>query len=93
MTKIDHLESYDRFVDAIKLNLIMWRRNGNQDLSDISKKLGISERTVRRRFNNPGTLTLEELYAWCELYDKDPCEVLQGAFEDAGRSKSETAST
>ena len=89
MTKIDHLESYDRFVDAIKLNLIMWRRNGNQDLSDISKKLAISERTVRRRFNTPGTLTLEELYAWCELYEKDPCEVLQGAFETSRHSTNE----
>lgn len=83
--KIEDRESYDRFVDAIKLNLIMWRRSGAKDFSEISEKLDISERTVRRRYNTPGTLTLEELYAWCELYGKDPSEVLRGAFHDAKR--------
>ncbi len=83
--KIEDRESYDRFVDAIKLNLIMWRRSGAKDFSEISEKLDISERTVRRRYNTPGTLTLEELYAWCELYGKDPSEVLRGALLEAKR--------
>ncbi len=81
--KIEDRESYDKFVDAIKLNLIMWRRSGAKDFSEISQKLDISERTVRRRYNTPGTLTLEELYAWCELYGKDLSEVLRGAFQNA----------
>ncbi|MDE5563518.1 MAG: hypothetical protein K2I93_00040 [Oscillospiraceae bacterium] len=81
--KFEHPERHDRFIDTIKFHLILWRRNSGKDFGEISKKLGISERTARRRFNIPGTLTLDELYAWCELYDKDPCEVLYNAFSEA----------
>lgn len=83
--KILHEERYDRFMDAVKLSFIMWRRSGKYDFSEISAKLGISERTVRRRFNAPETLTLGELFAWCELYEKDPVELLQRAFSEGKR--------
>lgn len=83
--KIEHEERYDRFMDAVKLNFIMWRRSGRYDFSEISEKLDISERTARRRFNSPETLTLGELFAWCELYEKDPVELLQSAFAASNR--------
>ncbi len=83
--KIVHQENYDKFIDAIRLNLIVWREMGGKGFDEVCEKLGISERTVRRRYRCPETLTLEELYAWCELYDKDPCEVLMKAFEAAGK--------
>ncbi len=81
--KFEHPERHDRFIDTIKLQLILWRKNSGKNFDEISEKLDISERTARRRFNIPGTLTLDELYAWCELYDKDPCEVLYTAFSEA----------
>ncbi|MBR7038449.1 MAG: hypothetical protein IKI21_04305 [Oscillospiraceae bacterium] len=84
---INDTEKYDRFVDAVKLCLIRWRDGGIRDFAVIAKKLGISERTARRRFNTPGTLTLDELYAWCELYGKDPAAVLLQAFAEAGRDR------
>lgn len=85
--KTDHQETildqeqYDRFIDAVKLSLILWRRSGNGDFSEVSQKLGISERTVRRRYNDPGSLTLQEFFAWCELYGKEPTELLRQALE------------
>ncbi len=79
--KIDNQERFDRFIDAIRLNLIVWRDKGGIGFAELCNKLEISERTLRRRYRSPETLTLEELYAWCELYGKDPCEVLLKAFE------------
>ncbi len=81
--KIDDQERFDRFIDAIRLHLIVWRETGGSGFAELCDKLEISERTVRRRYRSPETLTLEELYAWCELYGKDPCEVLLRAFEAA----------
>ena len=77
--RINDPEQYDRFIDAVRLSLIVWRRSGNGDFSEVSRKLGISERTVRRRFNDPGTLTLQEFFAWCELYGKEPTGLLLNA--------------
>lgn len=81
MMKIEHSEKYDRFMDAVRLSLLVWRDRGGRDFSQLCDKLDMSERTVRRRFQHPETLTLAELYAWCELYGKDPCELLLQAFE------------
>ena len=84
--QIEHQERYDRFMDAVKLSLILWRRSSDGDLSEIAEKLGISERTVRRRFHSPETLTLGELFAWCEVCGKDALELLQTALREADRS-------
>ncbi len=81
--QIEHEERYDQFMDTVKLSLLMWRKAGKFDFAKIAEKLGSSERTVRRRFQSPETLTLEELYAWCELYDKDPVELLCVAAKEA----------
>lgn len=85
MMKIEHPEKYDRFMDAVRLSLLVWRDRGGRDFSQLCDKLDMSERTVRRRFQHPETLTLAELYAWCELYGKDPCELLLQAFEASKR--------
>ena len=84
--QIHDQERYDRFMDTIKLSLILWRRSGNSDFSEIAEKLGISERTVRRRFQSPETLTLGELFAWCEISGKDALALLQTAFREADRT-------
>ncbi len=89
--KIDHREKYDRFIDAIRLNLIVWREMGGKGFDDICRKLGISERTARRRYRHPESLTLAEFYAWCELYGKDPCEMLVKAFAEMRAVTSENA--
>lgn len=81
--KIQNQEGYDKFIDAIRLNLIVWREMGGKGFTELCEKLEISERTVRRRYRNPETLTLEELFAWCELYDKNPIDVLSQAFESS----------
>lgn len=86
--KISHPEQYDCFIDAIKLSLIMWRRNGTSDFKKIADKLNISERTARRRYHMPGTLTLQEFFAWCELYGKDPSEQLLLALTKAKKAQS-----
>ena len=85
--QIRHPQQYDRFMDTIKLTLILWRQQGTADFAQIAEKLGISERTARRRFQSPETLTLAELYAWCELCGKDPGELVQRAFREAGKEK------
>lgn len=83
--QIENRERYDRFMDAVKLILILWRRSGNGDLSEIAAKLDISERTVRRRFHSPETLTLGELFVWCESCGKDLSELLLAACREADR--------
>ncbi len=88
--KIEHRDNYDRFIDAIRLNLIVWREMGGKGFAEVCEKLEMSERTVRRRYRSPESLTLEEFYAWCELYGKDPCEVLLKAFEAAQKPLPET---
>ena len=85
--QIENTERYDRFMDAVKLSFLLWRRSGAKDITEIARKLGMSERTARRRFQSPETLTLGELFAWCELYGKDPMELLQTAFTEAGRGE------
>ena len=87
--KINHPEQYDRFIDAVKLCLIMWRRNGASDFREIADKLGISERTARRRYNMPGTLTLQEFFAWCELYGKESSEQLLLALTEVKKVQSD----
>ena len=79
MKQFNHPEQFDSFIDAIKLNLILWREKNALDFPEIAQKLDISERTARRRYKNPETMTLEEFYLWCELYGKDPCQILQSA--------------
>lgn len=86
--KIVYKERYDRFMDAVKLNLILWRRTEGHDLPEIAQKLGVSERTARRRIKYPETLTLGELFAWCELYGKAPTEMLRQAFSATEREDS-----
>lgn len=80
-SEIDAQARYERFIDTIRLSLILWRRSGEGDLADVARKLGISERTARRRYKSPGTLTLEEFFAWCELYGKEPNELLRNALD------------
>ncbi len=70
--QIENQTEFRRFIDTIKINLLVWRRTGDLSLEEIAEKLGTSVRTVRRRSNSPETMTLEELFAWCELYGKDP---------------------
>ena len=74
---IQHPARFDQFMDSIRLNLMLWRRAGRYDFNEVAEKLGTSERTARRRFKHPETMTLGELYAWCELYGKDPADVLR----------------
>lgn len=77
--EIREQERYDRFMDTIKLNLIVWKRAADYDYGDIAQKLGTSERTARRRIKYIETMTLGELFAVCELYDKNPAELLRQA--------------
>lgn len=79
-------EQYDRFMDSIRLALLVWRDRGGRDFSRLCDKLEMSERTVRRRFRNPETMTLAELYAWCELHGEDACDVLVRALQSSKRS-------
>ncbi|MBQ8928448.1 MAG: hypothetical protein IJ055_09300 [Oscillospiraceae bacterium] len=81
--QIEHMQAYDRFLDAIRLQLIVWRETEHRDFEEIAEKLGISARTARRRFKHPETLTLGELYAWCELYGKDAAALLAAALSGA----------
>lgn len=81
--QIEQLAQYDRFMDAIRLQLIVWREQQGGSFDTLCEKLDMSERTVRRRFRHPETLTLEEFFAWCELYGKDPAEILADAFRAA----------
>ncbi len=90
--QIEETERYDRFMDTVKLHLILWRRSGRSDFPEIAEKLGISERTVRRRINSPETMTLGELFAWCELYGKDPTELLASAAQEARRNEENSPS-
>lgn len=82
--RIEAQAQYEHFIDAIKLSLILWRRTGDGDFAEVARKLGISERTARRRYNMPGTLTLQEFFAWCELYGKEPAELLRNALHKSG---------
>ena len=77
--QIENEAEFRRFIDTIKVNLLVWRRTGDLSLEDIAEKFGTSVRTVRRRSNSPETMTLGELFAWCELYGKDPEELLKQA--------------
>lgn len=77
--QIKNEERYDRFMDTIKLNLLVWKRAARHDYGEIAAKLETSERTARRRFKYTETITLGELFAFCELYDKDPTELLKQA--------------
>lgn len=79
--KIENKEGYEKFIDAIRLNLIVWREMGGKGFPELCEKMEVSERTVRRRYRNPETLTLEEFFAWCELYEKDPSDVIRQAAE------------
>ncbi len=79
--KIENMESYEKFIDTIRLNLIVWREMEGKGFPELCEKMEISERTVRRRYRNPETLTLEELFAWCELYGKNPFDVIRQAAE------------
>ncbi len=81
--QINDQEQYDRFIDTIKLNLIVWKRSAKKDYSEIAQKLETSDRTARRRFKYPDTMTLGELFAVCELYGKDPAEVLRQAANES----------
>jgi hypothetical protein len=77
--QINEQDRYDRFMDTVKLNLIVWKRNARHDYSEIAQKLETSDRTARRRFKYTDTMTLGELFAICELYGKDPVELLKQA--------------
>ncbi len=83
MKHFDHPEHYDSFIDAVKINLIRWRKKSEPDFPEIAEKLGISERTARRRYRSPETLTLQEFYLWCELYKKDPYKILESALHSS----------
>ena len=50
-----------------------------EQIKNYAAKLETSERTARRRFKYTETITLGELFAFCELYDKDPAELLKQA--------------
>ena len=76
---VNQEEHYIRFMDTIKLTLLLWRDTNRKEMSALAKKLCISERTLHRRFREPQTITLDELYAWCEFYGKDPAELLRSA--------------
>lgn len=82
--QIEDENAFRRFMDTIKVNLLMWRRGGEVSLEEISEKLGVSVRTVRRRCNSPEHMTLGEYFAWCELYGKDPAELLRQAANHSG---------
>lgn len=81
--KIENVKGYEKFIDAIRLNLIVWREMSGKGFPELCEKMEVSERTVRRRYRNPETLTLEEFFAWCELYEKNPIDVLRQAAESA----------
>ena len=84
--QINEQERYDRFMDTIKLNLIVWKHNARHDYSEIARKLETSDRTARRRFKYTDTMTLGELFAICELYEKDPAELLKQASATAAHN-------
>lgn len=84
---VNQEEHYIRFMDTIKLTLLLWRDTNRKEMSALAKKLCISERTLHRRFREPQTITLDELYAWCEFYGKDPAELLRSAINEAAGSQ------
>jgi len=88
MKKINHPEKFDKFIDDVKFNMILWREKNAPDFPEIAQKLGISERTARRRYKHPETLTLEEFYLWCELYEKEASQILLSALKHASENKS-----
>ena len=83
--QINDEERYDRFMDTVKLNLLVWKHAAKHDYSEIAAKLETFERTARRRFKYTDTITLGELFAFCELYGKDPTELLRQAAAAAAR--------
>ena len=85
--QIEDPERFDSFMDTIKLNLIVWKRNVRNDYSEIAQKLETSERTARRRFKHIDTMTLGELFAVCEFYGKDAAELLRQAAEAAKKTE------
>ncbi len=85
--QINNSQAFDRFLDAVRLQLIVWRETGNRDFDEIAEKLGISSRTARRRFRQPESLTLGELYAWCELYGKEASTLLAQALGESMKNE------
>ncbi|MCR5718485.1 MAG: helix-turn-helix transcriptional regulator [Oscillospiraceae bacterium] len=87
--KTDRPEHYDCFLDSVRLHMMLWRRETKLDNAHLAEKMGISERTVRQRFRHPDTMTLAELYGFCELFGKEPSEALHFIASEAKNDSEE----
>lgn len=62
---------------AVPANILRYMRMLGISMSEMAAKLNMSERSLYRRFQNPGDFTLKEVFIVCDLCGLTPNELLK----------------